>query len=1038
MSSQILPEQGRLVQVRNRFFIVQDIDLHIDRETQHRSHKLTLECIDDDRLGESLDLIWELEVNKSVHTDIGFPKPEKWDSLSLFEAYTSAITWSCSSLIEGPPLQSPFMGAIEIEEYQFEPVVRALTMSRVNLLIADDVGLGKTIEAGLVVQELLARHRIRRIMIICPASLMNQWQEEMLEKFNLEFQIIDRESIFRLRKEYGIRVNPWNSYPRLITSMDFLKREQNLVSFKNSLNPETKKAGLKDWDLLIIDEAHNLAPAGRNEYVKDSDRTKMGREMVSEFENRLFLTATPHNGFTPSFTALLEMLDPLRFSRGPFIDPKQRDIIMIRRLKDDIIKEGASKKFATRNVPKITVDLPSDDNHPERKLFKYFELYRESRLSRTQAKRDLLPIRFALTLLKKRLLSSPFAFYKSLEVHINNITKPGECIPQEKQKDEVLFSNLHRKAKEDWDDDTEKSTYEEQALQESTKFFGEITSEEDKYLAILWDLSSNLQNKQDTKANELISWIRKHMFEKDKWNNERLIIFTEYKDTLDYLKKLLEKIDHNERILTLIGGMLKKDRQQIKTAFQASPEENPVRILLATDAASEGLNLQNHCRYLIHYEIPWNPNKMEQRNGRIDRHGQKSPEVFCHHFFYTNHVDSDYLQQIINKMKTQRQDIGGVGDLIEREVEQRMLRESVPYSYSELRIKTVREETKSYMKLSQDIHKVRNQIKEARESLNYTPERMKQVVEEAIGVALGKQFSFEVIHISNGNQAYLLKTQDIPEDWHDVKKALKDAKGRIKPIIFDPEMLKERKNVSLIHMNHPLLKRALGIFRSNMWSTSLSSGKEIQRVSYKVVTDGELHKPLIVGIARVVVINTYGQKLHEQLVNVGGYFSETQLDPLPIYEIQKLITSEGDQQHIPKELARRLRMWFPSHKQILQKKMDSFVEGEQDRIKQLLAERAEKEAEQIKILINERIEEIRKRMNIEKKKKDLGQLKFDFEEEQQFEEDMKWLERRLDQLATERKDRPAQIKKQYIVKHIHTYSTGLLYLIPETLMKQWQ
>jgi len=1033
-----VPEQGQLVQVRNRFFIVQDIDPHIDRETQNRTHKLTLECIDDDRLGETLDLIWELEVNKAVHTDIGFPKPEKWDSLSLFEAYINAITWSCSSLIEGPPLQSPFMGAIEIEEYQFEPVVRALTMPRVNLLIADDVGLGKTIEAGLVVQELLARQRIRRIMIVCPASLMNQWLEEMAEKFNLEFRIIDRDAIFRLRKEYGIRVNPWNSYPRLITSMDFLKREQNLVSFKNSLNPETKKAGLKDWDLLIIDEAHNLAPSGRKEYIKDSDRTKMGREIVSDFENRLFLTATPHNGYTYSFTALLEMLDPLRFSRGPVIDQKQRDLVMIRRLKDDIIKEGASKKFATRNVDKIIIDLPSEEDNLEKKLFKCFDLYCESRLNRTQGKRELLPIRFALTLLKKRLLSCPLSFFKSLEVHLNNITKPGESIPEEKLKDEVLFSNLHRKSKEDWDDDTEKATYEEQALQESTKFFGELTPEEDKYLTILWEISSGLRDHPDTKAKELMNWIKQHMFDGDECNNERLIIFTEYRDTLDYLKKLLEKIDTGDRILTLIGGMPAKDRQQIKTAFQTSPKESPARILLATDAASEGLNLQNHCRYLIHYEIPWNPNKMEQRNGRIDRHGQSFPEVFCHHFYYTNHADSDYLQLIINKMQTQRVDMGGIGELIEREVEKRMLREAIPYSYSEQRIRTVREETKAYTKLSQDIQKVRNQINEARENLYYTPERMKQVVEQAISISLGKQFELGEIQKSKVKKAYLLRSQDIPNDWYDVKQSLKDAKGRIKPIIFDPNDLKEMKNVSLIHMNHPLLRRALGLFRSNMWSTNLDLGEKIQRVSYKIVSDDDLHKPVIIGVGRIVVTNTYGQKLHEQLVKVGGYFSESGLEPFSMYKAKELMTLEGCQQQIPKELAIKLRMWFTIHRQSLQKEMDTFAESERERIKQLLAGRAEKEAEQINYLINERIEEIRKRINTEKKKKDFGQLKFDFEEEQQFDEDMKWLERRLDQLAKEKKERPAQIKNQYIVKHIQIYSTGLLYLIPEILLKQWQ
>ena len=337
------PEQGQLVRIRNRFFLVQDINTETILESQTQANKLTLECIDDDNLGNSLELIWELEVNKSVQSDIGFPAPEKWDTLSRFEAFIHAISWSCSSFVEGPSLQAQFMGAIELENYQFEPVVRALSMPRVNLLIADDVGLGKTIEAGIVVQELLSRQRIRRIMIVCPASLSKQWQEEMLEKFNLEFRIIDRDSIFKLRKEYGVRVNPWNSYPRLITSMDFLKREQNLEIFKNSLNPGGKISGLKDWDLLIVDEAHNLAPSGKKDYVRDSDRTKMAREIVNDFEHRLFLTATPHNGYTHSFTALLEMLDPLRFSRGPTIDEEQRDLVMVRRLKEDIIKEGDRK-----------------------------------------------------------------------------------------------------------------------------------------------------------------------------------------------------------------------------------------------------------------------------------------------------------------------------------------------------------------------------------------------------------------------------------------------------------------------------------------------------------------------------------------------------------------------------------------------------------------------------------------------------------------------------------------------------------------------
>jgi SNF2 family DNA or RNA helicase len=173
-------------------------------------------------------------------------------------------------------------------------------MPRVNLLIADDVGLGKTIESGLVLQEMISRNRVRDCLIVCPASLQVQWQEEMDEKFNLSFKIIDRHVILNLRREYGTHVNPWQSHPWLITSMDFIKREVHLRNFVAGLR---KSDGtMSSWDLMILDEAHNCAPVGRQWYVRDSQRTKMLRNLSPHFRHRLFVTATPHNGYTESFT----------------------------------------------------------------------------------------------------------------------------------------------------------------------------------------------------------------------------------------------------------------------------------------------------------------------------------------------------------------------------------------------------------------------------------------------------------------------------------------------------------------------------------------------------------------------------------------------------------------------------------------------------------------------------------------------------------------------------------------------------------------
>ncbi|MEE8586228.1 MAG: SNF2-related protein, partial [Acidobacteriota bacterium] len=328
-----VPEQGQLVELRRRAWLVKDVHPGALQAAEGLHHRVTLEALDQQRAGEELQVVWEREVHKQVLGEAQLPQPtDQWDSLRRLEAFLLATRWSLASVLDTLPVQAPFRGAIDPEDFQLEAVVRALGMPRVNLLIADFVGAGKTIEAGLVMQELLARQRIRRVLVVCPASLQVQWQEEMRQRFALEFEIVDRDYVNRLRREYGPHVNPWNSHPRLITSMDFLKRIEPLQSFLFSLK-RPGEVPLRDWDLLIVDEAHNVAPQGRGSYPRPSDRTRMMREVLPHFEHRLFLTATPHNGFTESFTALLEMLDPLRFTRGPITDRRtfeeHRDAVMI-------------------------------------------------------------------------------------------------------------------------------------------------------------------------------------------------------------------------------------------------------------------------------------------------------------------------------------------------------------------------------------------------------------------------------------------------------------------------------------------------------------------------------------------------------------------------------------------------------------------------------------------------------------------------------------------------------------------------------------
>lgn len=231
-------------------------------------------------------------------------------------------------------------------------------MPRVNLLVADDVGLGKTIEAGLVLQELIIRHRARRVLIVCPAALQIQWHDQMHDKFGLEFRIVDSALMKRLRRERGIHVNPWSHFPRLITSIDFLKRDRPLRLFREVLPTEGEQAPPRCFDLLIVDEAHNVAPSGRARYAIDSLRTAAIRLLAPNFEHNLFPTATPHNGYVESFSALLELLDNQRFARGV---PSDRELLALNHeryaeeVKAGLHQEKRQPKIQEKNKPGDTV-----------------------------------------------------------------------------------------------------------------------------------------------------------------------------------------------------------------------------------------------------------------------------------------------------------------------------------------------------------------------------------------------------------------------------------------------------------------------------------------------------------------------------------------------------------------------------------------------------------------------------------------------------------------------------------------------------------
>lgn len=1037
-SSTAPPEQGQLVRVRNRLWAVTDTLPHEIRDgTIHT--RVDLECLDDDRLGEPLSVLWEREVGTEVFMADAFPTPSgRWDHPATYRAFLRAIRWSSTSMIRNAALQAPFRGAIEIEPYQLEPVARAVLMPRVNLLIADDVGLGKTIEAGLVVQELLARARIRNCLIVCPASLQRQWVDEMEEKFNLEFRIIDREAILTLRREYGVHVNPWQSFPRLITSIDFLKQERVLAQLQATWDGAGRDVGLS-WDLLILDEAHNCAPAGRRKYIKDSDRSRMLRRIAPHFQHRLFLTATPHNGFTESFTALLEELDPLRFTRGPDVNAAAIRTVMVRRLKEELAEaEDAHRPFPKRVVDRIAVP----DEPGEREVSELLDEYIAAQMDRAAGSKARYVVQFALNLLKKRFLSSPRAFHESLNTHLDHVTRPVAAPVVAEADDEAadpkLTDLLIRRTREETDSDEQKAALEREAMKESTRFFARLREEDLGRLTRLWEWSEDRSDRPDAKFEALAGWLRAHLQTDGAWNGERLLLFTEYRDTLAYLRELLVEWMGEDRILTLTGGSPLSEREGVKAAFQSPPDRHPVRVLLATDAAAEGLNLQKHCRYLVHYEIPWNPNRLEQRNGRIDRHGQPAKKVFCYHFLHDNRRDSPFLEKVVEKVQQMRADLGSVSAVIEEEVERFMLGERSTRIEAVEPREVYRRDMKQALWDNARLKTLRAEVDRARLEWHLGPEEMREVLDRAL--QLEGHPGLEGVDGDLAGAGALLRRP--PQAWGErVARSIRDPEGRVLTLVFDPEVARGRRDVALVHLSHPLMVRALGSFRKNLWSLGLAPDHRLSRVTYEVAPPG-IDGLVLVADIRLLAVGAQGQKLHEDQEALVYRVSPDKLVPADA-SLLSLLGPEARYPGIPTALGERLAAVARRGEPRLREELAELARAREAEVERKLKLQAEREVGQVTEMVRERRDEITARLrNIRKQVRslDTAQMMLDLpgwepDELDQLRSDIQSLERRKADLDREARDLPEEIRLRYRMRHMRAFALGMRFLIPETLLE---
>src|ERR1043165_3642032 len=512
-----------------------------------------------------------------------------------------------------------------------------LKAARIRFLLADDAGAGKTIMSGLLIRELKLRGLAERILIVCPANLAFQWQRELKEKFDEKFQVVQG---FMIRDQYGL--NQWLEQKQLVTSLDLAKREDILPGLRQV-----------NWDLVIIDEAHRMSwtPPSRK-----TARYALGELLRDSSDHMLMLTATPHKGDPDNFSLFLQLLDQDAYADVRSIrEAMERRYapFYLRRTKEAMVYfpernpdgEWIAKKIFTRRIPH-TVDFNIDGAE--------FDLYSEvtrfvKRQSKKAAAQEDNPraraVGFLMSLYQRRLASSTFAVRRSLEKRAKRL---ADNLVRAQQLAAVAPPVLP-----DPEELEEMEEVERERVQEMLEAITLANNPEQvrEEIVELEELAERAKTVEDGGEEAKLSRLKDVLQQQGFFDNrdKRLLIFTEFKDTLDYLMECLRKWGFS--VGCIHGGMKAGSRDEPGTRLHAEQQfkDAEIQILVATEAAGAGINLQS-CNILFNYDIPWNPNRLEQRMGRIHRYGQKK-DCLIFNFVATNTIEGSVLKRLLEKLQ---------------------------------------------------------------------------------------------------------------------------------------------------------------------------------------------------------------------------------------------------------------------------------------------------------------------------------------------------------------------------------------------------
>ena len=577
-------------------------------------------CIDDVEIEPYHDQLSELTSVDQLHPQHEAVAADRFDlrmdALNLTLAHEQGQLLSISNSL------------VRLEPYQLACVNQVMQSLRQRMLIADDVGLGKTIEAGLILKELQARNRADSVLFVVPAHLQKKWVRDMDRFFDIDLTVADRAWVDGERRRLGDAANIWDQdNHQLIASMAFLRQDE--------FQPALEEAF---WDVVIIDEAHKAAQRGGSPSVT----AQMAERVTHNSESALLLSATPHDGKGEGFRSLISYIDPLLVAEDQDLGRETVEQVMIRRGKQSIYDDDGERIFPNRDVQTVQVSMTTAEEQLYEGVTEYVqEVYNRSEQLNEPA------IGFAMALMQKRLVSSVGAIRETLRRRLQALLEEGGA-----NKELSAEASAYLDGQDLEETDREAA---EQELERLPVVGGDDALRTE--IEMLQKLVSHAESiPVDTKAQQVKRYIQQLLEENPE---EKLLLFTEYRDTLDYLLEEVSDQPWADEILVIHGDVSKDERQQIEDQFN----HGEPRLLFATDAASEGIDLQHSCHIMVNYELPWNPNRLEQRIGRIHRYGQDK-EVKVWNFQFAGTREGEIFELLEEKVENIRSKVGSTADVL--------------------------------------------------------------------------------------------------------------------------------------------------------------------------------------------------------------------------------------------------------------------------------------------------------------------------------------------------------------------------------------